>query len=186
MLRKNALLKSVFFVLLMILLLLAATGGAQAQDETVIGSMVVDCSTLSDEALQYAQDNDICLEIGAATTGGATGAGTGTSTGNCGTVSLTIENWPAPNQAIMSTRVVSTVGIITQVSYSIAWRNNDTGQVGAVSGGTPVHASTVYQSPYHLVITGRGIVRGVLNGQATVNLVLTCTFKPTIAHEIVS
>ncbi len=59
MLRKNALLKSVFFVLLVILLMLPATGSAQAQDGTVTGSMVVDCSTLSGKALEYAQDNDI-------------------------------------------------------------------------------------------------------------------------------
>lgn len=184
--RKKALLKSVFFVLLVVLLLPSAIGSAQAQDGTAIGSMVVDCSTLSGEALQFAHANAICPETVIGSTGGDIAADTGTSSGRCGTVSLTIENWPAPGQAIMSIRVVSTVGLITQLSYNIAWRNNDTGRVGAQSGGTPIHASTVYESPLHLVNTGRGIIRGVLTGQATVNVFLQCVFKPTIAFEIVT
>lgn len=184
--RKVVFVKSAAFVQLVILILLASAGSAQAQDRTVIGSMSVDCSTLAGEALQYAQDNDICSESGDATTGGVTGAGTSTSSGKCGTVSLTVENWPAPDQAIMSMKAVSSVGMITQLSYNIAWRNNDTGKVGVQTGGTPIHASSVYKSPIHLAITGRGIIRGVLNGQATVNALLACTINPTIAYGAVS
>ncbi len=81
MLRKNALLKSVFSVLLVVLLLLSAISSAQAQDGTAVGSMVVDCSTLSGEALQYAQDNDIC---NVASHGqGEVAYDIGSNTGNC-------------------------------------------------------------------------------------------------------
>lgn len=184
MLKKNALFKSVTFVLVMILLLASAISSIQAQDETVTGSMVVDCSTLSGDALQYAQDNDVCPRSGGVA-GGVAGAGTGTSRGNCGTVSLTIAGVSDGREAVMSTRVISTAGIITQVSYNIAWRNNDNGYLGRVSGGTPAHASTVYQSPYRLVNTGAGIVRGTLNGQATINSRFQCIFIPTTAYAIV-
>ena len=183
---KNTLLKSVIFVLAMIPLLLSATLGiTQAQDETVTGSMVVDCSTLSGNALQYAQDNDVCPRSGGAAAGGVTGAGTSTSTGSCGTVSLTIQGVGDGLEADMSARVVSTAGIITQVSYNIAWRNNDSRGVGSVSGGTPVHASTVYRSPHHLVNTGTGIIKGTLNGLATINSLFQCVFRPTNAYTIV-
>ena len=181
---KNALLKSVTFVMVMILLL-SSVMGRKAQDGTVTGSMAVDCSTLSGEALQYAQNNDICPRSGGTIAGGVTGAGTGTETGNCGTVSLTIHGVGDGLDADMSARVVSTAGIITHVSYNIAWRNNDSGVVGSVHGGTPVHASTVYQSPHHLVNTGGGIIRGTLNGLATINALFQCVFKPTNAYAIV-
>ena len=184
MLKKNALLKSVTFVLVMILLLTSAISSIQAQDETVTGSMAVDCSTLSGDALEYAQDNDICPRSGG-TAGGVTGAGTGTSTGNCGTVWVTIQGVPDGLTADMSMRAISTLGAITHVSYYITWENFNNGAIGTVIGGTVSNASPIYYSPHHIVTTGTGFVFGTLNGRATVNHILPCIFNPTSTSDTV-
>ncbi len=185
--RKKALLKSVFFVLffvlLVVLLLPSAIGSAQAQDGTVIGSMVVDCSTLSGEALQFAHDNGVCNA--SPHDQGEVAYDTGSSSGSCGTVWLTIADIYDGPYADMSMAALSILGPISSISYRIGWSNHNNGRTGQWFGGTAYHGATFYRSQPHLTNTGQGYVFGTLTGSATVNLQITCNFIPTSTSEVV-
>ena len=179
MLKKNALFKSVTFVLIMIPLLASAISSIQAQDETVTGSMVVDCSTLSGDALQYAQDNDVCPRFG-----GVRGSSTGTSYGNCGSASLTVRGVPDGINTEMNVMLVSTRGTITSAVYSVSWYNANNQRANIVPGVTWNHSSNVYRS-FNLVNTGNGFVSAELAGSIIVGYVMRCTIIPTSASDVV-
>ncbi len=173
--------KKLILVFMIILLLLPTTAFAQEDtprtfSHSVVGKMVVDCDTLSGKALKYAQKMGICSEV--------TTLGSGENTGDCGTVRLTINDTPSQGDAQFIVEVWSSIGPMTAISYSVPWTNLRTERGNTIFGGASVYFGTYYSST-NIVFTGSGLVTGVLDGWAQVDLLLRCYFIPTAASETI-
>ena len=191
--------KRLMLVLLLAFLLIPSAAFAQEEPHTprslitISGKMVVDCNSLSSEGLEYVRGYDLCLDtFGPGVSGsgfnqpGFVTDGSASNTGDCGTVTLTINNdTTIQGNASITVNVSSSIGIMTSVSYSVPWTNLNTLYSNTTTGGASIGLGTTYNNTKS-VFTGAGLVAGVLTGWAQVNLFVRCNFIPTATSGNIS